>query len=362
MKRVEQLISKEEYISKVKPLLKDEVVEGIKNAEPLLPKNYKRISNPWYLIVSILLIILGSGTILGVLIFFFKKDSHDNSYNDPYTANNPYASSTKANEGLQIPELIFMIIGGILILAGIIMWFHRRKILKKIDFIYRNSMNNQAIYKIAVEAFPNFKLTDVEEGLSSELYEYKFNIPSDGAVVQSSPVFHAMYKDKYHVKFQSARYHWVRVVRTKNGTTTRHYYRNSGYILIEGDKKNSDYLYSMNNTSLGSVLKKIELENKEFLKTTKYRSNNEIKSRMAFTPLAMEEVSKHYKTIQSDFKLIKERWHYAFTLSTDIGRYIIDAKMGKTDEETAENYLEDIVDDFYKFYEVIGLALIPPML
>gem|GEM_PF-3335137 len=44
-----------------------------------------------------------------------------------------------------------------------------------------------------------------------------------------------------------------------------------------------------------SSLKKIELENDKFNSLTKFRSNDPIKSRMMFTPLAMEEIVKIQK-------------------------------------------------------------------
>ncbi len=365
MKKVESLMSKEEYTSKVRSLLEKEVLRSIETSEPLIQKKYKKVLKGWFTPTAITLIILGLALMLGIFLLLFHQGNSIEKTGDPYIDNDIYASILKANEGHEVRgviEFVFIIIGLIILITGAVMLLYKRRALKKIDIIYRAGMDTQAIYKIAVGAFPNFELIEVKDEISPELYSYNFNIPRDGTVVKISPAFYAIYKGKYHVKFQSARYHWVRVVRSKNGTSTNHHYDNSGYILIEGDKNNSDFLYSMNTNSTSSILDKIDLENKEFLKTTKYRSNNEIKSRMAFTPLAMEEVTKHHRTIGSKFNLIKERWHYAFTLPTDIDRYIIDARRGKTNDKTVENYLQDIVDDFYTFYEIIGIALIPPML
>ncbi len=354
MKRVENLISKEEYAKKVEPILKEEILKSIKKSEGLLPKGLKTVTKPWYIILAILFLVAGIGLAIGILTTVVGNNTTVDAY-----GNRSYKERTNSE---MITKFIFIGLGIVMIIVGFVMFAHKKSIMKKIDAIYRNAMDKEKIYKLSIEAFPNFKLDSVEGALSEEIYKYTYNIPGDGRVVGMSPLFTATYKDKYKLQFQSARFHWTRTVRTKNGTSTQHYYRDSGYIILEGDKKDEDFLYTMNQSALSSSFGKIDLENKEFLRATKFRSNNKIKSRMAFTPLAMEEVVKHENKIVTNFDLTKESWGFVFSMATDLNQYIIDAKKGSTDENTAQNYISDIVSDFYKFYEVIGMALIPPML
>ncbi len=357
MKKVESLISRKEYVDKVSPVLKNEIIKAIENSKNNLPKGNKTVFQTWYTVISWFATILGIGLILLGVYFYYSMNSKTSiSYSDN---NYSYNSTSTSSSPL---GMILVFIGIVILIAGLTMLFIKRNIMKKIDAIYRAAMDKKMIYKTVIESLPNFKQDNITSTISPNLLKYRYDIPSDATIVESSPLFFVKYKEKYGVEFQSARYHWTRSVKTKNGFSTKDYYRDSGYALIQTDPRENDFSFSMHGASFFSKWDKIELENKDFLKQTKFRSNNPLKSRMVFTPLAMEEIVKHEKGIKTRFTLNKEGDFALFTLATNKAHFIIDASKGQTNEETAQNYIDDIVDDFFDLYEVLGLILIPPFL
>ncbi|CAM9129930.1 hypothetical protein [Mycoplasma todarodis] len=342
MKKVEKLISKEEYIEKVTPLIREEVLKGVLKSKSKLPKRVGITSRASFRFVAFLLKVAGLSLVITAIYFLFVWRNK----------NVPEYEAQKV--------VIFFVLGAILWVVGFIMSLMKKKGIRKLGVIFGENMDQQKIYEIAINSFPNFSLYDINyDEIRNGLYEYNHQIPSDATISSFSPSFLVKYKDKYIVQFQSAQFNWTRTVQDKDGSYEEVYYENSSFIQLEGDKNNTDFLYTMKQRSL---LKKIELENKEFLRLTKYRSNNEIKSRMAFTPLAMEEIVKHLLKTPAEFKLTKQERKYVFSAITTEDCYVIKAQMGKTIEQTVQNFINDIISDFYHFYEVIGVAIIPPML
>ncbi len=342
MKKVEKLISKEKYIEIVTPLIREEVLKGISESKSKQSTKASIASRNSYWIVAFLFKITG--------IIMFITGILPLIIHGPIDTYNPASEVT----------IILIGVGAGIWIIGWIMILIRKMTAKEVGTLFGENMDREKIYKIAIDSFPNFSLYDINyDEIRHGLYDYNNQIPSDATISEFSPSFLVKYKDKYIVQLQSAKFNWTRDVQDGDDISTETFYETAGFIKLEGDKRNTDFLYTMNQTS---PLKKIDLENKEFLKMTKYRSNNEIKSRMAFTPLAMEEIVKHLSKSSTAFELTKEEQKYVFSMMTSENCYVINAKMGKTVEKTVQNFIDDIIEDFYGFYEAIGVALIPPML
>jgi ribosomal protein S4 len=148
------------------------------------------------------------------------------------------------------------------------------------------------------------------------------------------------------------------------GKTTQTHYQNSGFCVFEFDKKSkNDVSFSLKPTfSKYFQNKKYDLESKEFNQTFKLKYDDEVKIRMAYTPLAMEETVNLYKKMEiKKWEMKKNVRKMSFVFSpSDSQQLIINGKIKINNiEETIDSYVDDIINDIYYLYEVIALALIP---
>ncbi len=341
MKKVESLITKEEYKQKIEEPIRDEVLKAINKSAEKVKQKLKFISRSWYTPTAISLIVIFA--ILTTVILF--------------------GVGVFASFDI-VTKLISLGITAIPFLIGILMLVSKRMKIKQIDAIYLKAMDIEKIYTIAINNIPNFKLEEINNVVTNELNIIRYNAPEEAKIIKISPAFKVKFKEKYQVAFQAARYHWTTTYEDSKGNTkTYNHYAESGYALIETDPKQSEFEFSINGSIFSRPnLNKMDLENKNFLRTTKLKSNDKIKSRMMFTPLAMEEVLKHYPKTSNKFFAQKIGDQVAFSFVALKNQFIIDAVKGSNDLTTANKYIDDIVEDFYTLYEKLGIVLIPPFL
>gem|GEM_PF-2615654 len=87
------------------------------------------------------------------------------------------------------------------------MFFNRARIMKKIQKIYVSHMDREFIFKSAISNLPEFELVNFSDTRSDKLDSYRYNVPSDATIVSSSDLFEGVFKKKYKLEFQMARYH-----------------------------------------------------------------------------------------------------------------------------------------------------------
>ncbi|CAM9122106.1 DUF3137 domain-containing protein [Mycoplasma marinum] len=336
MKKVEPILTREEYKRKIEEPLRKEITDAVTSCQDVVNKKLKSVAQTWYKVTKIALIVIGT---IMIIIGMFTGGG----------------AALIALAGL----------GLIAIIVGIIMFYYSSVKYKGVDEIYRESMDLEKIYKTAIGGLPDFEYVSNENVISKNLIRHTYKIPNDAVIKNASNHFKVTFKSKYLITFQSGLFHWVRYSTDSKGNRTRQdYYRDSGFASVHFDKSESDHEFTMHrkNWFSNTQIDKIELENRDFMKKTKFKSNNEIKARMMFTPLAMEEVLKLQKNMKLSFDLVKKGNVANFSYGSVKNQFIIDAKAAKTIDETVNRYFNDIIEDFYYLYEILGSVTIPPVL
>ncbi len=339
MKKVSKPMSLKEYEDKVKEPLIKEITKGVEKSYEEVNEKIRVIGAWWYVTLSILLILVGIALPI-------------------------YGAATIDQPG---PSLMtWIVIGVSMSILGTLLLFIRGKILKQCNELYVDGMDANAIYKIAINNFPDFELKEVVEDVIDDnikKYTYKIGEPAD--IVSTSPLFKATYKDKYEVIFQSAKFHWLESSTDAEGNSELiDAYGGSGFASISTDKRDDDFSFCLNGGFLDSKIgaKKIKLENKEFVKRLKLKSNNPIKSRMMFTPLAMEEVLNYKNKIKNNYYINKPNNNVYFAYETTFDQFVIDASITNKKNKMIQKYYDDVISDFYSLYEKLGVIIIPPFL
>ncbi|WLP85843.1 DUF3137 domain-containing protein [Mycoplasma seminis] len=277
----------------------------------------------------------------------------------------------------------FLIIDAILLLLNLIFWPLTLKKAKELNRNILSQLAKQPIYQKSIQALqPNweFKNTsyvpdDIIHGYaeSGRFSSVEYNtyrpslIPSDSYIEEADRCKTVIIDGKYPAHFSNT--HWIHIVTTTDskGNTYQekhHYY--STLLKIDArfleDKHQTIFsLMALN----GRGLKAIRLENNNFNKIFNLRMNDEIKARMMFTPLAMENLTLLH---QNNFKFtnISVPGVYAnndviyISFMSPAGFAKIDLPKAPRNKEKVTNFIyKDILQDIYSLYYLLQLVYIP---
>ncbi|WP_027120387.1 DUF3137 domain-containing protein [Mycoplasmopsis lipofaciens] len=282
--------------------------------------------------------------------------------------------------------LMFVFFSGLLCVIFVLMFISKKK---KMQSTISEALNNAGIFDICLKTLGYRMLDSYSEkdaGAMSKNYKkwksvpildwanYATGvgiIPSDANISSASmPKF---INDEFNNSWwvQQVIFHWVRRRTDKDGNVHyENYY--APLFLCEGQYLNS-HKDDINLTfSLGSRCDlnrkdkyNTELENKEFNKKFKLYTNNQIKTRMIYTPLSMELMLKHFKQSQycgvRNFGMNYDALTVRSWFQPKNNVMEIDFPKIQFSKSSIINYVtNDVIRDTYAVYWVFSFMTIPP--
>ncbi|SJZ52269.1 DUF3137 domain-containing protein [Mycoplasmopsis verecunda] len=205
----------------------------------------------------------------------------------------------------------------------------------------------------------------------NEYYTYRPSVvPSDAYIADISNCQTIVIDDKYPAHFSNA--HWIYETQTADGRGNRTTQETHFYVTLL--KIDARYLESRHRTSFmyfGSKwynpagMKSIKLENNDFNRLFKLQSNDEMKMRMLFTPLAMENMSNMWNRNYSstnirNISVSAQNDIIYMSFLSPAGFGLIDVpKFAKDPIRTTNFIYSDILKDIFSLYFLLQLVYIP---
>ncbi|MFV8400970.1 DUF3137 domain-containing protein [Mycoplasma sp. 005V] len=259
-------------------------------------------------------------------------------------------------------------------------------IAKDISKIIKEKTSKADLYKAAIGILqPNWNFEGQNYDTTSAGIKYSFDpqthvftmaeykncmptsIPNGSRLVQAKPCQTLIIDEKYPTHFSNT--HWIHETTYTDSKGNVHHSETHYYAtLLKIDARALDSKHWTSFTffeSFAGRMKKIKLENPEFNKIFKLRCNDELKARMMFTPLAMENLTKmwnnNYKltntksiNLEADDDLI-----YMSFISPE-GFGLIDVPLYATKpEKITKAIYNDILKDIFSLYFLLELVYIP---
>ena len=236
-----------------------------------------------------------------------------------------------------------------------------------------SKINLEHLFDIAFQKCSEIEFLNTEE--KKDTSDLKINrvrrIPSDAMIVKASKIYNLKLINKYECKVRVGMARWIR----SSGKSVQVYYCNTGYIIFDfNDKKYENFNFNL--VSRHKLLKfgqKTLFENDEFNKEFFFTSNNLIKSRMMYTPLAMEltlKLSKHLKKLKNtrikwwSFEKKQNKIIIIFEMPSHFEWNLWDIyiRFLNTKEKIENAMINDFIDHVYMIYELFSIANIPILL
>ncbi|QIW62396.1 DUF3137 domain-containing protein [Mycoplasmopsis gallinacea] len=189
------------------------------------------------------------------------------------------------------------------------------------------------------------------------MYYHNVSIPSDAKIIDITPPRKLLLHNKYMVVTQNVLYRWVE----GSGKNQRERNRWNSYIKVDTsilkDRQFNFTLFRGNNP-LGN---KVKLENDRFNKIFKLTTNNELKIRQMYTPLAMEtsvawydKERKNVKFPEPSISSIASREYVMFSNIGEKGFMNLDFAFSVKSEKVFKAIVKDIYSDSFSFYYLIA--------
>lgn len=254
---------------------------------------------------------------------------------------------------------IMILLGFILIIPWIILYFKTTELKNK----FTSSLNQEFIYKVGFEKVPHLEFTGIT--YSSKTKDLYFNrtagIPMDATISQATPFIVFKVHGKYDGYIRMGEATWVR----SNGKSSTRFYKNTGYLVLDAPGVMPSFNYSLDHKNRFGG-KRHNLESTQFNKTFEFESNDQVKARMIYTPLSMEETIKYKSTNNLRYwKVFKNGEQFKIIFQPNDWKDLI-INIRNSDLETLETIknaiYRDISKDIVNIYNIIFVVLIPPML
>ena len=236
--------------------------------------------------------------------------------------------------------------------------------LEKIKKVFTDTLPMHEVYKAGFEKLKEVEFVKARHATSTrDLYLNRTaGIPSDARIDRSSVVVHMNINDKYVAVAQMGRATWRRQT-GKNSYQT--YHKNTGYIKIHAKGVMPKFNFTLNHRNkMGG--KAHNLESTIFNKSFQFKSNDQIKARMIYTPLSMEETVKYKETNRLRYwKLYKESENITIIFQPATWQGLeINLRTGDLGslEKIKDRIYNDISNDISNLYNIMFVVLIPPML
>lgn len=347
-----KLISYDEFHKQIEQDYLETFSKEIEIAKSKTPKIYKIISHiGWKLAIWFIIPLIALAFLIGLIASIGNKDV-----------------ATEGKMTLFIFALLFIIAEFIMVL----LFKHN---IKKGNWLKYMQLNYESIYENAFKKL-NKKLENFNfqnsGAISSEIEQTKtwLNvIPHEARMIKLTNL--ASFEiNKNQFQVQMSTFHWV----VTTNKTRKEYYQPFGLIKAKIDENNplsEKFSFTLNPFEKPGIFerKNIEnLENKNFVKKFNPITNDGVKARMAFTPLAMEEMLENFKGVIPNKFLIQKRDHIILTpfhpLREDLlvldFDYIKYAK--KSSNFVAQKILRDLSTDVYEIYSLIDFLFYPEMM
>ncbi|MEA4206144.1 hypothetical protein VBM89_01295 [Mycoplasma sp. 1199] len=278
--------------------------------------------------------------------------------------------------------IIFGLVFVISILVAIGFWIKAWNINRKIKKEIISQLHKSNIYGVAIEALidrwkyegTNFTPTSIKHNFDPNTNKFTKDeylstrpkwIPNGSQLRGVTEIQTVTIDNKYHAHISEA--HWVDFHTDKDGNThEEHYYS----ALIKIDARALAQKDQANFTFFGdkfSDLEPVELENIEFNKIYKVKSNNPTKMFQLFTPLAMEEMNKLFQFGIKNTSIMAKGMRYwanndvihaSFQCSSGF-MAINSSRFIGNKEKLINTIYKDVIKDIYSLYFILALSYIP---
>ncbi|MFV8417913.1 DUF3137 domain-containing protein [Mycoplasma sp. VS299A] len=257
---------------------------------------------------------------------------------------------------------------------------------KGISSMIRKKASKDEIYKMTINILQpnwNFQGTNYNDPSAGVKYsfapdthvftmsEYKncmpSNIPNGARLVNANPCQTLIIDGKYPAHFSNT--HWIYETTYTDSKGNVHHSETHYYAtLLKIDARSLDQKhwarFSFFDSFMGKM-KKIKLENPEFNKIFKLKADDELKARVMFTPLAMENLTNMWKknlkfTNTSYIKLQADNDLIYMGFISPQGFGVIDVPLYSTKpEKVTKAVYNDILKDIFSLYFLLELVYIP---
>ena len=265
-----------------------------------------------------------------------------------------------------IPYKIFLCIFAITIIPVIVHLILRNS-QKKLLLKY---IEKKEIFKSVFEQLPYLKYENSESDSNTNdlLQNAPKHVPSNAFVIESSDIFTFKLLDKYFCTMRTGRLKWIIYDNEANKKSV--YYCNVCYITFSvNDKKSIDFNYKlMSKRKLISLKKRTNLESEEFNKKLNFVTNDEVKARMMYSPLAMESTLKIVDSLKLRDKYQLKQWNIEkkgpnfkiiFQPVRTWNILDIDLVYSNNSGKMENAIIDKLINGSYFTYKLFGLVLIP---
>lgn len=192
----------------------------------------------------------------------------------------------------------------------------------------------------------------------NELQLFKSHVPLGADLHTASSEVQWKIDDIFDVALINAIWKYETRDRKGNKETTFH---NSSLIKIDTRPlKEKSFKFSL---FTSSNHKKIDLENKQFSKVFKVRSDDELKIRQMYTPLSMELSLERYRdnneTKVKNFEVLSTGDAIYIWFVADLNFMFIDIPTSLEERVLVKSIYEDFMIDTYTFYYLLSILYIP---
>ncbi|MGZ9413688.1 hypothetical protein [Mycoplasma sp. 480] len=275
------------------------------------------------------------------------------------------------NVSLTVAALVFFVLGLISSLVASIFMKKKKNLILMLQLEIQKNLNVPSIYKESIKVLDetyDYKINkEIDESNNFSLDKRHIEeVQSDLArsydkvVLESkTSIKRVLINQKYPVVFLNLKWKCIDYAK-KKGDNDRVTYVDNGIMQIDttvlGDK---GFAFELFRSSFFSKKNIEKLENKDFVKTFSPRSNNELKIRQMYTPLAMELSLKRYHDkngVQiTGLHLLSSGSRIYYTYNCSFGFMELDFPKSSDKVKILNKVYNDILVDVYSLYYLISL-------
>ncbi|TQC54874.1 DUF3137 domain-containing protein [Mycoplasmopsis cynos] len=262
--------------------------------------------------------------------------------------------------------LIISLFGIISAIIGAIFNIKIYKVKKSVYNEINQNINDNLLYKKAFEMLePKFKYLGKSENIITprEIKVYRWDVPAGAEIEKVSHEKSWIIDGKYPVGLVNVK--WFQIIERSNNKEKEIRYYYSSLIKIDTRLlKEKGFSFTLfKSFSFWSNLQKIKLENSDFVKTFKVRSDDELKIRQMYTPLSMELSMQRYQDNKNSkvtkFHIYSTGEYIYYTFSSDMGFMELDIPFTLNKNKVVNKTYYDFMIDTYTFYYLLSIIYIP---